>query len=88
MRRTHRVAADVDADTSARIEHSFLVVRVVRTSLLLLFLVGAAVAVELKDWPHGVTIVVAAAALLLAVRLGADVRRLSARGDRPPPASP
>jgi hypothetical protein len=84
----HRVAADLDADTSARIERSFLVVRVVRAGLLLLFLVVAAVAVELKGWPHGVTIGVAVAALLLAARFGADVRRLSARGDRPPPASP
>ncbi len=73
---------------SDQVERSFLVVRVVRSSLLLAFLVVAAVGVELRGWPHGVTVGVVVVALVLAVRLGSDVRRLSARGDRPPPASP
>jgi hypothetical protein len=71
-----------------QVERTFLVVRIVRGALLLLFLVVAAVAVELRGWPHGVTIALGVAALLLAVRLGADARRISARGDRQPPATP
>jgi hypothetical protein len=72
---------------SPQVERSFLIVRVVRGSMLLLFLVIAAVAVELKDWPRGVTVTLAIAALLLVVRLGAGLRRLSALRDRQPPAT-
>ena len=76
MRRPRGIAGDLDAETSVRVERTFLAVRVVRGSLLLLFLVVAAVAVELKGWPHGVTVAVAVAAALLTGRLSADVRRL------------
>jgi hypothetical protein len=76
MRRPRGIPADLDAGTSARIEHTFLVVRIVRGSLLALFLAAACFGVEAKGWPHGATIVLAAAALLLTGRVVADVRRL------------
>jgi hypothetical protein len=64
------------------VERTFLVVRVVRGSLLLLFLIVAAVAVEAKGWPRGVTVAVVAAALLLTGRLVSDLRRLARAGRR------
>ena len=88
MRWPRGIPADLDPGTTARVERSFLVVRVVRGSLLVLFLVVAATAVQLKGWPYGVTIGLVLAAVLLAARLVADVRRLSAPGDRPPRGLP
>ncbi|MCB0894654.1 MAG: hypothetical protein H6529_18620 [Nocardioides sp.] len=64
--------------TDAAVERSFLVVRVVRGSLLVAFLALAAIGVEARGWPHGVTLAVGAAALLLLARLAHDVRRLRA----------
>jgi hypothetical protein len=56
----------LDADTTRRIARTFLVVRIVRGSLLLLFLAIAMVGVELKNWPTGVTVAIALAMLLQA----------------------
>ena len=78
------------AAPTPEVERSFVVVRIVRGSLLLLAAVLACVGVEAKGWPHGVTIALAVVAVLLAGRLVADVRRIrvSGPGDRQPPASP
>ncbi len=56
----------LDADTTRRIARTFLVVRIVRGSLLLLFLAIALVGVELKNWPTGVSVAIALAMLLQA----------------------
>jgi membrane protein YdbS with pleckstrin-like domain len=60
----------LDAETSRRILRTFLVVRIVRGSLLLLFLVVAMVGVEARGWPTGVTAVIA---LAMVVQVGALV---------------
>jgi hypothetical protein len=60
----------LDPDTTRRVVRTFLVVRIVRGSLLLLFLAIALLAVELKGWPRGVTV---ALALAMAVQAGALV---------------
>lgn len=65
----------LDADTTRRIVRSFLVVRIVRGSLLLLFLAIALIAVEAKDWPDGVMIALALATLLQTGALLANCRR-------------
>ena len=54
----------LDADTSQRILRSFLVLRIVRGSLLLLFLAIALVGVEGRGWPSGVAVAIAVAMLL------------------------
>ena len=56
----------LDADTTERIVRTFLVVRIVRCSLLLLFLAFALVGVEVKDWPSGVTVALVLAMLVQA----------------------
>jgi hypothetical protein len=61
-----------------RVERSFLVVRIVRGSLLLLFLVLGLLAVELKDWPMGVSVTIALALMLQAGTLASSLRRLHA----------
>ena len=43
------VPVGLDADSAMRVERSFLVVRIVRGSLLLLFLALALIAVEVKN---------------------------------------
>lgn len=65
----------VDAETRRRVQRSFLMVRIVRGGLLLAFLAIAAVAVELRGWPHAVTVVLAVAALAQAGALVAGCRR-------------
>jgi hypothetical protein len=64
-----------DADTTQRITRTFLVVRIVRGSLLLLFLATALVAVEVKGWPPGVAVAIAVTMLLQIGALVANVRR-------------
>jgi hypothetical protein len=66
---------DLDAATTRRIVRTFLVVRIVRGSLLLVFLAISLVAVELKGWPQGVTAAIALAMLVQAGALGAWSRR-------------
>lgn len=65
----------LDGDTTRRIVRTFLVVRLVRGSLLLIFLAIALIGVEVKDWPHGVTVAIALAMLVQAGALGAWYRR-------------
>jgi hypothetical protein len=60
-----------------RVERSFLVVRIVRGSLLLLFLVLALVAVEIKNWPTGVAAAIGLALVLQAGLLASWLRRLN-----------
>ena len=78
MRRPRGISADLDDGTTARVAGTFLVVRIVRGGLLVVFLAAAAVGVEARGWPHAVTVVVALVAALLVARLVADVRRLRA----------
>lgn len=59
----------LDADTSRRLLRSLLVVRLVRGSLLLLFLALALVGVELRGWPSGAAIALAVAMLVQAAAL-------------------
>lgn len=67
----HRDVPDgLDAETSRQILRTFLVVRIVRSSLLLLFLVVAMIGVEARDWPTGVAAVIA---LAMVVQVGALV---------------
>lgn len=65
----------LDADATQRITRTFLVVRIVRGSLLLLFLATAFVAVEVKGWPPGVAVAIAVTMLLQIGTLVANVRR-------------
>jgi hypothetical protein len=56
----------LDAGTARRVARSFLLVRTVRGSLILLFLAVAILAVELKDWPRSVSASLALTMLLQA----------------------
>lgn len=69
------VPVGLDADSARRVERSFLVVRIVRGSLLLVFLALAVVAVQVRDWPTGVAVAVAVTLLLQAGALMSCVRR-------------
>ena len=69
-----------DANTS-RILRTFLVVRIVRGSLLLLFLAIAWVGVDVKDWPSGVSIAITLAMLVQAGALVAWCRRYLSTGE-------
>jgi uncharacterized membrane protein len=77
----------LDADTTRRIVRSLLVVRIVRGGLLLLFLAIAFVAVEVKDWPGGVSVAIAIAMLVQAGALAGWYRRYVRAGSalRHPP---
>lgn len=68
----------LDPDSARRVERSFLLVRIVRGSLLLLFLALALLAVELKGWPTGVAVAIAVALIWQAGTLAARLRRLHA----------
>lgn len=59
-----RARRSPDPDPMRRVAESFLVVRMVRGSLLLIFLGVALVGVELRDWPRGVSVAIALAMLL------------------------
>ena len=65
----------LDAETTMRLTRTFLVVRLVRGSLFLLFLAIAAVAVEIREWPRFVTGIIVLAALAQAAALVVWVRR-------------
>jgi hypothetical protein len=65
----------LDAGTTQRIARTFLVVRIVRGSLLLFFLTIALVAVEAKNWPPAVALGIALTMLLQAGALLACYRR-------------
>lgn len=83
-----RIPSGLDADTTRRIARTFLVVRLVRGSLLLVFLAIALVGVEVKDWPNGVTLAIALTMLLQAGALVASYRRyVGIRSAGTPPAT-
>ena len=65
----------LDADTSRRVQRSFLVVRIVRGSLRLLFLAFALVGVEVRGWPSGVAFAIGLAMLAQAAALVVWLRR-------------
>jgi hypothetical protein len=69
------ISHGLDADTTRRIARTFLVVRIVRGSLLLLFLAIALVAVEVRNWPPSVALGIALAMLLQAGALVGGYRR-------------
>lgn len=69
------IPKDLDAETTERIVRSFLVVRIVRGSLLLVFLALALVGVEANGWPSGVAVAVGLALLAQAAVLAANCRR-------------
>ena len=60
------IPADVDAQTHRRIAHTFVVLRMVKGGLLIVFLAVTVVAIELKDWPRTASVVVAVMMLALA----------------------
>ena len=70
----------LDADSTQRILRSFLVVRIVRGSLLLLFLAISLVGVEGRGWPSGVAVAIALAMLVQAQMLVAWWRRYRKTG--------
>lgn len=65
----------LDDETTERVVRSFLVVRMIRGSLLLVALVLALVGVEANRWPTVVAVAVVLAALLQAAALVANCRR-------------
>ncbi len=69
------ISHGLDADTTLRIARTFLVVRIVRGGLLLLFLAIALVAVEVKNWPPAVALGIALTMLLQVGALVACYRR-------------
>lgn len=71
----------LDADTARRVARSFLIVRTVRGSLILLFLAVSIVAVELKGWPRGVSVALALT-MLLQAGLMVAMHRVYARAVR------
>ena len=83
MVRPRGIPEDLDADTTRRIARTFLVVRIVRGSLLLLFLAIALVAVEVKSWPRGITVAIALTMLLQTGALWASCRRYARVDPRP-----
>lgn len=70
----------LDASTTQRILRTFLVVRIVRGSLLLLFLAIALVGIEAEDWPTGVMVAIVLAMLVQAGALVALCRRHASAG--------
>ena len=59
-----------DRDAMRAVAQSFLVVRMVKGSLLLVFLAVALVGVELRNWPRAVSLAIA---LLMLLQVGALV---------------
>ena len=65
----------MDPESAGRVEQSLLVVRIVRGSLLAVFLAIALAGVESKDWPGGVALGVAVVLGLQVGMVGMTVRR-------------
>ena len=74
----------LDADTNQRVLRTFLLVRIVRGTLLLIFLAIAGVGVEVRGWPSAVTIAMALAAVTQAGALVAWCRRYTSAGKSSP----
>ena len=70
----------LDAGTSRRILRTFLVVRIIRGSVLLVFLALALVGVEVRNWPAGVTMAISLAMLVQAGMLVVWCRRYASAG--------
>jgi hypothetical protein len=70
------VPVGLDVASALKVERSFLIVRLVRGSLLLLFLTLALLAVEIKHWPTGVAVAIGLAVMLQAALLALWLRRL------------
>ena len=63
------IPGGAEQDAAARIERSFLVLRIVRGAVLLLFWAVALVAVTVGHWPTGAAIVVHITLVILAIWL-------------------
>jgi len=70
------IPAGCDQDASDRIARSFLLLRIVRGTLMLLFWVAALVGVELGHWPTGAAVVVVLAVVAQAAMVSRNCRRL------------
>lgn len=70
----------MDADTARKVMRSFLVVRVIRGSLILVLLAIALLAVEVRHWPTGVVVAIVIAMLLQLGWLGGSWRRYARSG--------
>lgn len=73
----------LDAGTSERILRTFVVVRLVRGSVLLLFLLIALVGAVARGWPSGLLVALGFAALAQAGALVVWCRRYHRAGVRP-----
>lgn len=76
------IPKDLDAETTERVVRSFLVVRIIRGSLLLVFLAVALAGVEARGWPPGVAIAVGLAMLAQTAVVAAHGRRYAQIGKR------
>jgi hypothetical protein len=65
----------LDADMTQRITRTFLVVRIVRASLLLVFFGIALVAVQVNGWPDVLAVSIAVAMLLEIGAIVTNIRR-------------
>jgi hypothetical protein len=72
------IPQDVDAETHRRIARTFLVLRMVKGGLLLIFLAGMLVAIEAKEWPRAATALVGVGIFLEVLFLASSWRRYSA----------
>lgn len=80
---TRDVPEGLDAETSRRVQRTFLLVRIVRGSLLLLFLAIAVIGVELRGWPAWVVVALGLAMAMQAAALVVWCRRYAgARTER------
>jgi hypothetical protein len=70
----------LDADTSQRVRRTFLLVRIVRGSLLLLFLAIAGVGVEVRGWPSAVTVAIVLAMVVQTAALVVWCRQYASAG--------
>jgi len=74
----------LDAVTRQRVVRTFLLVRIVRGLLLLLFLALGLTGVEIRGWPTGVAVAIALAMLVQVVALIVRWRRYVSLGKGSP----
>ena len=65
----------LDPESAGRVEQTFLVVRIVRGSLLAVFLALALAGVQAKEWPGGIALGVAVVLGIQVAAIGMSVRR-------------